>query len=531
MKGLDVLSHGLLLDRGVTPGNPDRSLIWKHISSDDENVVMPPSYEEPMSDDEKSVIRQWIEDGAPPFPASDRTREFLTTADLYRALLNDLRQHDSDECRDLRYFSIHHLHNNATVSDSDLRFFRAGLSKLINSLSWQSTILLPEAIDDQQTIYRINLADLDWDRRRLWHLMLTQYPYGISYDSSPDRQLAQMAREVYQLTGCRIPVIRADWFVATASQPPLYHQLLDLPAGAHADRALEHRLGVDVYRDFFKNRLRRAGFAQSNVSDHNRLVDRHQSQFGAYWKSYDFGSSEGRQDLTDFPLGPAFRDNLFARHAFEHEGGEIIFTLPNGLQGYLLIDGDGNRIDRGPLNVVYDRKRPLGNLEVINGVSCMSCHSDGMQPFTDDVRNSHSLAGRAAQKVERLYPSDEAFRKLVEADAQVFRAAVQRATGAFLQDSDDPLRKEPVGAIASQYSGNLFLADIAAELNVEDLEELRPLFLHNRAFRRYGLAAVAQDKVVKRRSWDTMGRQRPYSDFQLVVEELNGGTPERVFAD
>ena len=32
----------------------------------------------------------------------------------------------------------------------------------------------------------------------------------------------------------------------------------------------------------------RAGFLKSGVSDHNRLIERHESNYGAYWVSYDF---------------------------------------------------------------------------------------------------------------------------------------------------------------------------------------------------------------------------------------------------
>ena len=64
--------------------------------------------------------------------------------------------------------------------------------------------------------------------------------------------------------------------------------------------------------------------------------------------------SEGTGNLFRFPLGPAFADNPFPNQAFEHAGGEIIFNLPNGLQGYLLVDAKGDRIDAGPIDIVGD---------------------------------------------------------------------------------------------------------------------------------------------------------------------------------
>ena len=40
-----------------------------------------------------------------------------------------------------------------------------------------------------------------------------------------------------------VPSVHIDWFIATASKPPLYHDLLSLPL---TDRELETRLEVDV---------------------------------------------------------------------------------------------------------------------------------------------------------------------------------------------------------------------------------------------------------------------------------------------
>ena len=83
----------------------------------------------------------------------------------------------------------------------------------------------------------------------------------------------------------------------------------------------------------------RAGFNNSGVSNHNRVVERHKSRYGAYWKSYDFAGSVGAQNILTHPLG------------FTHDGGEAIFNLPNGLQGYYLANASGFRLDEAPINI------------------------------------------------------------------------------------------------------------------------------------------------------------------------------------
>ena len=69
-----------------------------------------------------------------------------------------------------------------------------------------------------------------------------------------------------------IPAVHADWFVAQASLPPLYHDLLSLPL---TDRELETRLEVDVIRNITNApgvRVWRAGTNNSGVSNNNRVI-------------------------------------------------------------------------------------------------------------------------------------------------------------------------------------------------------------------------------------------------------------------
>lgn len=522
---LTVLDYRQLIDKKVVvPKQLAQSKLWERVGSKDLDVVMPPT--QPLPETELNLIRRWIEEGAPEFQVEAVRRPFLSVNDVYAAVEADLRKQPTPSR--YRYFTIHHLHNNPTVSDADLRLFRAALSKLANSLSWKSAIVPPEPVDKHQTVMRIDLDQLGWLDERLWNKLLTYYPYGLTHDGNKDRDLAARAATVYEKTGSRIPIVRADWFVGTAAVPPLYHEMLLLPEGPGSDRALERMLRVDVESDFVNDRLQRAGFNKSNVSEHNRLVDRHPSAYGAYWKSYDFASTSGKQELIRAPLGPDFPNNRFSRVAFQQDGGEIIFNLPNGLQAYLLIDGKGKRIDRGPINVVFDSKQPLGNKEVINGISCMVCHARGMQPFQDDILQGHTLSGREAQKVQQLFPTQAEFAKVVEQDAQRFLAALTRVTQPFLRQGDDPVTREPVGAIARQFSNDVFLGDVAAELGYPKADELRVL-LSSPAFRKFGLTVVAQGKVLKRGTWQALSDQQPYSPFQEVSEALDLGTPERVF--
>ena len=57
----------------------------------------------------------------------------------------------------------------------------------------------------------------------------------------------------------------------------------------------------------------------------------------------------------------------------------------------MLVGADGKRIDAGPIEIVFDRSTPTvtGTPEIVNGISCISCHRRGMIDFTDELSEGH----------------------------------------------------------------------------------------------------------------------------------------------
>ncbi len=316
-----------------------------------------------------------------------------------------------------------------------------------------------------------------------------------------------------------IPVIRGDWFVATATRPPLYHELLRIPETAW--RARSRQLGLKLADDFQNprpDRFAAAGFARSGVSNQNRMLERHESAAGrgGYWKSRDFKPANARSDLRRFPLGPL---NLFtqgkhpfADQAFVHDGGEIIYPLPNGLQAYMLVKGDDTRINAGPIDVVSDPAlRTSGTVEIVNGISCMACHKDGMIAFTDTIGASNAVFDRAFDAVEARYPDAKTMEGLVARDSAWFLSALDRAVGPFLRGragtgTAKPIEKlpEPIGPIARTYRvGYLNLANVARELDVEDPQALVRQ-VGETPLKRLGLDGLARGDVVSRDQWEAV---------------------------
>jgi serine/threonine-protein kinase len=380
-------------------------------------------------------------------------------------------------------------------------------------------------VDQAQTVYALDLRELDQDAPERWEALVRTYPYGLRYDTGAQGGLRSLTEEIERLAGHRLPYVRADWFIATASRPPLYDLLLGLPGNA---RDLERTLGVDLPTDFLNGKLRRSGFLQSNVSSQNRMIERHESSFGAYWKSYDFRGSQNRDSLVKYPLGPGpatIPNHPLPEAAFEQAGGEIIFNLPNGLQGYMLVDGKDNRIDTAPIEVVRDRAETAGTPQIVTGLSCMACHVDGMitgDNARDIIREGSPLEGLALKKVEQLYAPPAEMDQLLKQDGDRFVRALEKTVGPYQAGTAE----EPIGAVARPFlKKGIDLETAARELGLPDTETLRKAIETNRTLRQLGLEPLVHGNAIQRATWEQI--QDNQSIFQRVAGELRLGTAVR----
>ena len=495
----------------ISPGKLDESELWARFDE------MPPKGKKPTAT-EKSVIKDWIVAGAP-FPVISAVRTFVDDQAVQTAIRDHLRACDRADRPYQRYFTIANLHNNSKVTDEELRLARAGVSKLINSLSRKPSIVVPAAIGLEQTVLAVDIRKLGWDNSRVWMRLLSEYPYGLKFKNHRNRRHLRAALEIADLLGPDVPLadIRADWFLDTAARPDLYCSILELPATA---QELEKSLRVDTERDFKSDTLRRAGFTKSGVSRQMRMVDRHDSELGYYWKSYDFKKTDTSVNLFKFPLGPVFATNPYADQAFTHAGGELIFSLPNRLQAYMLVNRTGQRIKEGPPEIVFDANDSAGSSTIISGMSCMGCHKNGMVMFQDRIREGVAVADEPLRKVERLFPVESEMTAQLKRDEAQFLRAIDLALGPFLRvgdDKDKPARdfREPIIPIAKLYQNDLDLIAAAAELNLKDGATLQALIKANPRLQRLGMADLLNEGgAINRAEWGTAGKGT--SAFQQV---------------
>jgi hypothetical protein len=473
----------------VIPGDAENSKIYTRVRDGE----MPEPGESPRpSEADIAILKDWIDGNAIDFSPPKAKRKFISPANILELINADLAQLKDRNRPFIRYFTITHLYN-AGLSEDELQTYRNALSKLVNSLSWGRRVIVPEPIDPAKTILRVDLRDYRWNEK-VWEQILAANPYGIDVSTADSTAAAEA-------TQCKLPHVRADWFVASASRPPLYHEVLQLPS---TDLELEQLLQVDVAENLRTERVARAGFNGSGVSRNNRLIERHDSPHGAYWKSYDFGGNADEQNLFAHPLGPT------GENAFVHDGGELIFSLPNGLQGYMLVDGKGGRIDKGPTSIVSDPK--MADRAVVNGLSCMSCHSKGMIAKSDQIRDVVSRQTVAFSPEERdlilaLYPPKAEFNRLLKEDQDRFLAAVER-TGATPGDT------EPIVTLALRFEAELDIKLAAAEAGVPVTEFSRALEASQDLGRTLGILTV---------EGGTVQRQAFVKQFPSIVDELELG--------
>ncbi len=517
---LDFSDVQTLYDESVlVAGDPEASAIYQRVRDEE----MPE--DAPLDDADKDLLRRWIQAGAPvPQRTASRSpgRALRSLEDEISDIRRDLTSLSEVDQTFRRYLTIRPLHNNLGFGDAQLDRARSAIAKLVNSVSRSSEIIVPRAIDPQETLFGIDLRDYEWEVEA-WADLESTYPYGIRHRSRLESNPLDDEEQLAKTMGVRHLVLRGDWFVDTLARPRFYHRFLDLPDTV---AGLEKRLGVDSAANVQNFRAARAGFAGSGVSIGHRVLERHPSRDGAYWQSFDFAESNPLGNLFRRPFGPAgssSADRDLADVSFQHDGGEMIFSLPNGLQGYFLSDGKGNRLDRGPITVVRDDKQTGGTAEVVNAVSCMNCHARGLIDFEDTVRNGHVLTGRLALDVEQLYVPADKMKRLVEKDRRRFEQAANLAMGKWgTPVSESDASDEPIGWLVRSYGRDLDLQTAAAEVGTES-KRLREMIELNRELQSLGLRPLVQSERIKRSAWSS--RDAFVSPLQETSRILQIGTP------
>jgi mono/diheme cytochrome c family protein len=464
----------------LVPGAKEDSQLYNRMVGG----TMPPAFRRVIQTPTYGQIDQvgkWIDELELPDPAGEcEPLEFMGVDEQIELMQADMQSLDPvTEQPFTRYLTITYS-SNAGECGRALQRQRYALFKGINSVSTNPVVGRPVAIDENETIYRIDIQDYNWDRDidieddgivdfpDAWEAIVANNDnataaFMIEYqgDNADDLKLDAQTN---------VPFMPVNVFLQATEFGDLYYTLIGGKANLF-DFELEV-LGIDTVAEIADNNLVRAGFANSGVSKQERVLNRFDSGVAGnqnYWISFDFDGGGGGEVAGEFVQNLANESIFSDPLGFAFAGGEAIFSLPNGLQAYYVANAAGDRLATAPIGVVIDPAQNNGL--VTNGASCHSCHNAGMITFTDQVRsyveeNKRDFDNDTYEDVMEQYVDAVTFQRIMDQDSEVHIAAMERA---------GIPRKTP-DAISRVYLdfqlGNVTLNVAAAEFGIEP-EELR----------------------------------------------------------
>jgi hypothetical protein len=331
------------------------------------------------------------------------------------------------------------------VCDQQLEQDRYAMNKFINSISSQSQVRQAVEVRDSQdskSIYRIDLRDYGLDDAEGpfevdgeqfvdgWEAIIGNNNFAVEFQGD-------QAENVILLSNTLVPVMFSDAIIDEASFGNLYYGLLRLEDTRDEVQA---DLGLDLAGDLDQQITIRGGTTTSEISQQERLAQRNEQPVGNlyYWESFDLDPDLAGNSIFDDPLN-------FDQNA---NGSEAVFSLPNGLQAYIIFDENGNRLEESP--ILFDNITQNDNV-MRAGVSCMNCHAQGLVPFEDQVRefvldNRIDAAAAAAavglefEDILDLYPEQSDFADQIEQDSNLYLSALGRA-GIPTGERNDPIAR------------------------------------------------------------------------------------------
>lgn len=408
-----------------------------------------------------------------------------------RAAVNDLRANVSaDRWRSQQYLSLYN------VADSEREVATAVVAYVANTVSRSSTIA--------SVAVSGNLIRVDRDAfvisREAWEALGSEDPYwhfrtriadpktgkvSVVFTDAPHVDLTAAA-ELRAMTGSAAGILRADWFVAKASQPPHYYKLAAIPSDIGG---WYKAIGIDTKTIVELQANRGANLFRREPTQKPGRISRYAGPLGAVWQTFD-----GREDDPDKDpfRNPTFRGKFDAM--------ETIAARPNGLLSYGLYDDKGQRQDAAPDDIAKDHSDPAGDGRLVAMLSCVRCHTtEGYRGFSDDLTalaNSGvdlHLSAKDAAQLAAFYGKQEQLAKEMRRDMEDYAAAVKLATAGKLTANQIPAALGKI--VRDQQYDTVNNAKAMRELGVDTLA---PLFGSTDVY----LLAIATGHEVSRKQWE-----------------------------
>jgi hypothetical protein len=253
-------------------------------------------------------------------------------------------------------------------------------------------------------------------------------------------------------TQTAFPIMFADQMMDVAIIGNLYYAIIDVDVNQPLADFILNELQIDLVANLEDEESIRAGTTKSRISRQDRLVQRDDIEVrgGALWQSFDF-EDDANESIFEDPFG------------FAAGGTEAIFTLPNGMLGFIIADANDVIVEDS--DILLDTNQ--NNFRAITSISCSNCHASGFIPVVDEVRDIALANAREiglnrdeVEQLEGIYVTPQEFSRQVQEDSQGF---YQRA----LQLADLPVQGgDPVSSVFLRFDQDLRVADAAGDLGL-----------------------------------------------------------------
>jgi mono/diheme cytochrome c family protein len=380
--------------------------------------------------------------------------------ELFQQANEDLASADNDDTPFYRYISLTNRFTAGQCADA-LDKDRDGLNKMMNMLSVEAKIEQAVPVNPEETLYRIDLRDFGWDRAvsvegqnfaDVWEAIAANNPYAVEF-------VGDDADDAKDDTQTAFPIMFSDQMMDVAIIGNLYYAIIEVDVNQPLNTFITDTLGIDVAQNIVDEEQIRAGTTQSRISRQDRLVERDdiEVRLGALWQSFDF-EDNANESIFEDPFN------------FTPGGTEAIFTLPNGMLGFIIADAAGAIVEDS--DILLDTNQ--NNFRAITSVSCSNCHATGFIPVVDEVRDIAIANARdiglnrdEVEQLEGIYVSPQEFARQVTEDSQGFyQAALQRA--------DLPIQGgDPVSSVFLRFDQDITIKDAAGDLGLtpDDLKQ------------------------------------------------------------
>lgn len=304
-------------------------------------------------------------------------------ADAVAAALRHARSLTPDPTRQQRYLDLSHL-----PKDHQADAYRV-LSFHLNSLSREPDIIRPIVLEGG-ALLAFDLRDYGIDRLTYGKLADADPYFHAQVDVTVNKKTSRETvaapwlpagptDELYRLLDTRVPVLRGDWFLyATAVQAQRAAGYYDMLGLGKKEADFQKLIGANAAESKRLKLEMAASVASSTVALHNRGISRLQSLTGGYWITLDFKTSTDRQNTARLLAGDTQPPN--------GDASEQYGVLPNRLFAYWLQDAKGNRQDTAPDDIASDGRSTSPDRRVQPMLSCVRCHTPGLQPIDDYAR-------------------------------------------------------------------------------------------------------------------------------------------------